>query len=137
MRPTYTAKEAYIHSKRGLYTQQKRPSAPQKRPTYTAKEAYTHSKRGLVHSKRGLYTPQKRPTHTAKEAYTHSKRGLYTQQKRLIYTAKEAYVCRPATRARTAESLLHSEASAADLEARANAVYAAAPIECPEIVTLV
>ena len=31
MRPVYTAKEACIHSKRGLYTQQKRP-------VYTAKE---------------------------------------------------------------------------------------------------
>ena len=32
-RPVYTAKEACIHSKRGLYTQQKRP-------VYTAEEAY-------------------------------------------------------------------------------------------------
>ena len=39
MRPVYTAKEACIHSKRGLYTQQKRP-------VYTAKEACIHSKRG-------------------------------------------------------------------------------------------
>ena len=62
------AKEAYIHSKRGLYTQQKRH-------TYTAKEAY-------IHRKRGLHTQQKRPTYAAKEAYIHSKRGLYTQQKR-------------------------------------------------------
>ena len=67
------AKEAYIHRKRGLYTQQKRH-------TYTEKEAY-------IHSKRGLYTQQKRPTYTAKEAYIHSKRGLHTQQKR------SAHIC--------------------------------------------
>jgi uncharacterized Fe-S cluster protein YjdI len=73
-----SAKEACIHSKRGLHTQQKRP-------VYTAREV-------CIHSKRGLYTQQKRPVYTAKEACIHSKRGLHTQQKRPIYTAKEAYI---------------------------------------------
>jgi hypothetical protein len=63
-RAQYGAKEACIHSKRGLYTQQKRPVyyTQKKRPVYTAKEA-------CIHSKRGLYTHKKRPTYTAKEAY--------------------------------------------------------------------
>ena len=59
-----------MHSKRGLYTQQKRP-------TCTAKEA-------SIHSKRGLYTQQKRPVYTAKEAY------IYRPESKSIATASFA-----------------------------------------------
>ena len=76
-RITYTAKETYLCSKRGLFLWQKRP-------IYVVKETY-------LCGKRDLFVWQKRPIYMAKETYVCIKRDLLIWQKRPIYVAKKTY----------------------------------------------
>ena len=67
-RPTYMAKEAYLHGKRGLLIWQKRPT----NSSFTACQVLEFLSvriNASVRGKRGLLVWQKRPTYMAKEAY--------------------------------------------------------------------